>query len=139
MIIIKPRHIVAIWRGITLLTILFTFSKTTNQSYHCSDIMSATIFPSFIIVSPLFYNGFRSTDNVHAALEGIETLALQVVDGSGLRGGFCLTDGAESGRHALNGFVFCHCTGHVCIEVTEAVETVGVGGQTLNSDGKHNR
>ena len=36
----------------------------------------------------LFHDSFCSSDDVHAALEGVETLALQVVDGSGLRGGF---------------------------------------------------
>ena len=72
-------------------------------------------------------------DDIHAALEGIETLALKIVDGSGLRG-FGMAGGTDSRRHILDGFVFGHSLGHVLVKVGETVETIGVGGHTLDGD-----
>jgi len=86
----------------------------------------------------LFYNGFRSSDDVHTVLQGIEAPSLKIVDGGGLRG-FGMAGCPDSRRHILDGFILCHGFGHVLVKVGEAVETVGVGGQALNSNGQHHR
>ena len=43
-----------------------------------------TQFFIFFIVLILFHDSFRSSDDIHAALKGVETLTLQVVDGGRL-------------------------------------------------------
>ena len=88
------------------------------------------------VFDSLSHHGFRSVDDVDAMPGRVEPLALEVVDGGRLRGRARRSSGSD-GRYILDGVIFGHRLGHAGIEVAEAVESVGIGGQALYGDGQH--